>query len=64
MPDKFGAAMVLVKSDIGGNITVRCSYIVFLILLANMGCINLQLYCWLDVLKYKEYVSISNYVSK
>lgn len=23
MPDKFGAAMVLVKSDIGGNISVR-----------------------------------------
>lgn len=23
MPDKFGAAMALVKSDIGGNITVR-----------------------------------------
>lgn len=23
IPDKFGAAMALVKSDIGGNITVR-----------------------------------------
>lgn len=26
MAEKFGAAMALVKSDVGGNITVRCSF--------------------------------------
>lgn len=26
MAEKFGAAMTLVKSDVGGNITVRCSF--------------------------------------
>jgi hypothetical protein len=29
MPDKFGAAMALVKTDIGGNVSVRCPYYVF-----------------------------------
>jgi hypothetical protein len=35
MADKFGAAMALVKSDIGGNISVcfvTCYYIVFFFL--------------------------------
>jgi len=30
MAEKFGAAMALVKSDIGGNVSVRCPYHVFL----------------------------------
>jgi hypothetical protein len=29
MAEKFGAAMALVKSDVGGNISVRCPYYVF-----------------------------------
>lgn len=41
IPDKFGAAMALVKSDIGGNITVRLSLVesdVLTIFLSNFCC--------------------------
>ena len=52
MPDKFGAAMALVKSDIGGNISVCFCHLLLsyvLIRIFSGTCVNVSSYACLQL---------------